>query len=162
KTRKFFAEKTNPVLLIDFAGHKVFETATVDVNILMFTMDKNQQKTRACIVKEKVLKNLSVFIRQSGSECSFFGSESWVILSPIEQSIKAKIEAVGTPLKDWNINIYRGVLTGYNKAFIINGKKKNELIAEDPKSAEIIRPILRGRDIKRYGYDFADLWLINT
>jgi len=89
-------------------------------------------------------------------------SESWVILSPIEQSIKRKIEAVGKPLKDWDINIYRGILTGYNEAFIINGKKKDELIAEDPKSAEIIRPILRGRDIKRYGYDFADLWLINS
>ncbi|MGV4448647.1 Eco57I restriction-modification methylase domain-containing protein, partial [Ornithobacterium rhinotracheale] len=67
-----------------------------------------------------------------------------------------------TPLKDWDINIYRGILTGYNEAFIINGERKDELIAQDPKSAEIIRPILRGRDIKRYGYDFADLWLINT
>lgn len=83
-------------------------------------------------------------------------------MSEIEQRIKSKIEAVGTPLKDWDINIYRGILTGFNEAFIIDGKKKDELIAEDPKSAEIIRPILRGRDIKRYGYDFADLWLINT
>ena len=64
------------------------------------------------------------------------------------------------PLKDWDINIYRGILTGYNEAFIIDGKKRDELIAEDPKSAEIIRPILRGRDIKRYGYDFADLYLL--
>jgi hypothetical protein len=62
----------------------------------------------------------------------------------------------------WNLNIYRGVLTGCNEAFIIDGIKKDELIAKDPKSAEIIRPILRGRDIKRYGYDFANLWLINT
>jgi len=69
---------------------------------------------------------------------------------------------VGVPLKDWDISIYRGILTGYNEAFIIDGKKKDELIAEDPKSAEIIRPILRGRDIKRYRCDFADLWLINT
>ena len=88
--------------------------------------------------------------------------DSWVVLSPIEQSIKAKIEAVGTPLRDWDINIYRGVLTGYNEAFIIDGNKKDKLIAEDPKSADIIRPILRGRDIKRYSYEFADLWLINT
>ena len=65
-------------------------------------------------------------------------------------------------MKDWDINIYRGVLTGYNEAFIIDGETKEKLIAEDPKNAEIIRPILRGRDIKRYGYDFADLWLINT
>ena len=84
-----------------------------------------------------------------------------MILSPIEQSIKRKIEEAGTPLKDWDINIYRGILTGYNEAFIIDGKKKDELIAEDPKSAEIIRPILRGRDIKRYSYDFADLWLLH-
>ncbi len=66
------------------------------------------------------------------------------------------------PLKDWDINIYRGILTGYNEAFIIDGKKKDELIAEDPKSAEIIRPLLRGRDIKRYSYEFADLYLITT
>jgi hypothetical protein len=85
-----------------------------------------------------------------------------VILSPIEQSIKAKIEAVGTPLRDWDINIYRGILTGYNEAFIIDGATKERLIAEDAKSAEIIRPILRGKDIKRYGYEFADKWLINT
>ena len=85
-----------------------------------------------------------------------------MILTPIEQRIKAKIEAVGTPLKDWTINIYRGILTGYNEAFVVDGKKKDELIAEDPNSAEIIRPILRGRDIKKYVYDFADLWLINT
>ncbi len=93
---------------------------------------------------------------------SIFSSESWVVLSEIEQRIKDKIEAVGTPLKDWNINIYRGILTGYNEAFIIDGKKKEELIAKDPKSAEIIRPLLRGRDIKRYSYEFADLYLITT
>ena len=74
----------------------------------------------------------------------------------------AKIEAVGTPLKDWDIKINRGILTGYNEAFIIDGERKTALIKEDPKSAEIIRPLLRGRDIKRYGYEFADLYLITT
>jgi methylase of polypeptide subunit release factors len=160
-TRRFFAENTNPEKLIDFAGVKVFESATVDTNILMFSKDKNRQQTEACVVKKDGIKDLSVFIRQSSVKCGF-GTDSWVVLSPIEQRIKAKIEAVGTPLKDWDIQIYRGILTGYNEAFIIDGKKKDELIAEDPKSAEIIRPILRGRDIKRYGYEFADLWLINT
>ncbi|GHT75260.1 hypothetical protein AGMMS50262_10020 [Bacteroidia bacterium] len=160
-TRKFFVENTNPEKLTDFAGVKVFESATVDTNILLFSKDKNRQQTQACIVKKEGIKDLSVYIRQNSTVCSF-SAESWVILSPIEQRIKAKIEAVGTPLRDWNINIYRGILTGYNEAFIIDGKKKDELIAEDLKSAEIIRPILRGRDIKRYGYDFADLWLINT
>ena len=89
-----------------------------------------------------------------------FTAESWVILSPIEQSIKAKIEAVGVPLKDWDIQINYGIKTGFNDAFIINGETKEKLIAEDPKSAEVIRPILRGRDIKKYTYEFADLYLL--
>ena len=85
-----------------------------------------------------------------------------MILSDIEQRIKTKIEAIGTPLKDWDIQINYGIKTGFNDAFIINGEKKAELIAQDPKSAEIIRPILRGRDIKRYGYEFAGLYIITT
>ena len=111
---------------------------------------------------------MSVFVQQHHSVCSFTASDSWVILSEIEQSIKRKIEAVGTPLKDWNINIYRGVLTGYNEAFIISTEKKNEILEncqtedERKRTEELIRPILRGRDIKRYGYDWAGLWLINT
>ncbi|MBQ9173957.1 MAG: restriction endonuclease, partial [Bacteroidales bacterium] len=112
---------------------------------------------------------MSVFVQQNCSICDFpEGSDSWVILSPIEQSIKRKIEAVGTPLKDWDINIYRGVLTGYNDAFIISTDKRNEILAnclsedERKRTDELIRPILRGRDIKRYGYEWAKLWLINT
>ena len=107
-------------------------------------------------------------MQQSGSVCEFSNSDSWVILSPIEQSIKRKIEAAGTPLKDWDINIYRGVLTGYNEAFIISTEKRDEILAncqsedERARTAELIRPILRGRDIKRYGYNWANLWLINT
>ena len=107
-------------------------------------------------------------MQQQHSINSFSSSDSWVILSEIEQSIKRKIEAVGTPLKDWDIQIYRGVLTGYNEAFIISTEKRNEILAncqseqERAKTEELIRPILRGRDIKRYGYDWAGLWLINT
>src|SRR5690606_26688575 len=160
--REIFINKVDPILLIDFAGQKIFESATVDTNVLLLSKQKNRQKTLACTIKDKVLNNLSVYVRQHAQLCSFDTIETWTILSPIEESIKRKIEAIGTPLKDWDINIYRGILTGFNEAFIIDGKKKDELIAQDPKSAEIIRPILRGRDIKRYGYNFADLWLINT
>ena len=87
-------------------------------------------------------------------------------MSSIEQSIKRKIESVGTPLKDWDINIYRGVLTGCNEAFIISTEKRDEILAnceteeERARTSELIRPILRGRDIKRYGYEWANLWLI--
>jgi type II restriction/modification system DNA methylase subunit YeeA len=111
---------------------------------------------------------MSDFVLQQGQVCEFSSSDSWVILSEIEQSIKRKIESVGTPLKDWDINIYRGVLTGYNDAFIISTEKRDEILSnceteeERQRTEELIRPILRGRDIKRYGYDWAGLWLINT
>ena len=104
---------------------------------------------------------MSIFVRQNAIAMEYT-KDAWAILNPIEQSIKAKIEKYGTPLKDWDITINYGIKTGCNEAFIISGEKRKELIAEDPKSDEIIRPILRGRDIKRYGYEFADLWLIAT
>ena len=91
-----------------------------------------------------------------------------MVLSPIEQSIKRKIESVGKPLREWDIKIFRGVLTGYNDAFIITTERRNEILSncktdeERQRTEEIIRPILRGRDIKRYSYDWAGLWLINT
>jgi hypothetical protein len=105
-------------------------------------------------------KHFSVFVRQQGNVCAFSNAESWVILSDIEQRIKEKIERIGTPLKDWDIQINYGIKTGFNEAFIIDGAKRKELIEQDPKSDEIIRPILRGRDIKRYNYEFADLYLL--
>ena len=99
----------------------------------------------------------------------FSASDNWIVLSPLEQSIKKKIEAVGTPLKDWkDIKIYRGVLTGCNEAFIIDSAKREEILLncqsdeERERTAELIRPILRGRDIKRYGYVDNGLYLINT
>ena len=111
---------------------------------------------------------MSDYFSENQTKTEFRNCDSWVILSPIEQSIKRKIEEVGTPLKDWNINIYRGILTGYNEAFIISGEKRTELLAacgtekERIRTDELIRPILRGRDIKRYTYEFADLYIIAT
>ncbi len=160
--RKFFAQKTNPIALIDFAGQRIFENATVDTNILLAQKAPNQGSTQACLIKEKWQSSLAGYVAQHQATCQFQTADSWVILSPIEQRIRQKIERIGTPLKDWDIKINYGIKTGYNEAFIIDGKKKDELIAADPKSAEIIRPILRGRDIKRYGYEFADLWIIAT
>ena len=171
KTRGFFTSKTNPKLLIDFAGVQIFESATVDTNILLLAKEENAHKTQCCTTGKEIkdcLNNLSDYVQQHSSEMDFSGSESWIILSKIEQSIKRKIESVGTPLKDWNINIYRGVLTGCNEAFIISTDKRNEILDncntedERKRTDELIRPILRGRDIKRYGYDWANRWLIAT
>ena len=168
KLRNLFATRTNPTLLIDFAGVKVFESATVETNILLFSKAKNQHSTKCAIIDKSGAKNLSLFIQQHYSHCDFSANESWIILSSIEQSIKRKIEAIGIPLKDWNIKINYGIKTGFNDAFIISTEKRNEILSkcineeEKQRTAEIIRPILRGRDIKRYGYNWANLWLINT
>jgi hypothetical protein len=111
---------------------------------------------------------MSYFVEQNHTVCDFSNSNSWVILSPIEQSIKRKIETIGTPLKDWDIQINYGIKTGYNDAFIIDTAKRDEILAncvnadEYKRTEELIRPILRGRDIKRYGYDWANLYLIAT
>lgn len=88
--------------------------------------------------------------------------ELWTILSAIEQSIKKKIESIGTPLKDWDIRINYGIKTGLNEAFIISKEKRDELVKADPKSDEIIRPILRGRDISKNSYEWAGLYIIAT
>ena len=99
---------------------------------------------------------------------SFKSDDTWSILSEIELSIKQKVENAGVPLKNWDVEMYRGVLTGFNDAFIITSDKREEILLncadaiERERTAELIRPILRGRDIRRYGYEWADLWLINT
>ena len=110
---------------------------------------------------------MSVF-RQHAAPCAFPADESWVILSPIEAAIKRKIEAVGTPLSEWDISINYGIKTGCNEAFVITTARRDEILAacrdeaERERTAELIRPILRGRDIKRYGYEWAELWVIGT
>lgn len=164
KLRNYLAENTTPKLLIDL-GPGVFETATVDTNILLFKKGKINDICIACSVKNNLNKtgiSLKEYVLKNKIDLNNFTDDAWIILGKIEQNIKDKIEKVGIPLKDWDIKINRGILTGYNEAFIIDGKKKDELISKDPKSAEIIKPILRGRDIKRYGAVFADLWLIST
>ena len=155
--RKFFSRK-NPLKLIDL-GPGIFNTATVDTNILLIENSEPKKialKALTLTDKEK-LNSLS---DKDFTVLTDLSEDSWIILSPEEYRIKQRIEQIGTPLKDWDIKINYGIKTGYNEAFIIDGATKDKLIETDSKSAEIIKPILRGRDIKRYKAEFADLWLI--
>ena len=163
-SRKYFAEQTQPKILIDLAGEKVFENATVDVNILLLQKAAYTQNTYALRGGLECLKDRSGLLERKNEAVNiiFPRNSSWVILSPIEQRIKEKIEKVGVPLKDWDIQINYGIKTGCNEAFIIDKTKRDELIKQSPNSVDIIRPILRGRDIKRYSYDFADTYLLNV
>ena len=171
KTRGFLADHTDPKLLIDFGGIKIFENATINNNILLFCNGENQHKccsVSSSTIDQHSLSNLSYFVEQHHIIADFSTSDAWIILSPIDASIKRKIEAVGTPLKEWNIQINYGIKTGCNDAFVIDTAKRDEILAnceseeERQRTEALIRPILRGRDIKRYSYDWAGLWLIAT
>ncbi|MCB0510060.1 MAG: Eco57I restriction-modification methylase domain-containing protein, partial [Bacteroidetes bacterium] len=119
--RKYFITHSNPLILIDFGGFQVFESATVDTNILIGEKNLFENKVQTCVLKKGIgLKNMSDYFRQNCNLNSFNTDSSWVVLSSIEYEIKQKVENAGRPLKDWDIQMYRGVLTGYNDAFIIN------------------------------------------
>ncbi len=159
KLRKFFSE-LNPKILIDL-GPGVFKSATVDTNILLIEKNENQISLKA-LTYYSDLKSINEAMSNDAITLKKVSHDAWFIGNSAEISLKEKIERIGKPLKDWDVNIYRGVLTGLNEAFIIDTPTKERLCAEDPKSAEILKPILRGRDIKRYSYEWAGLWIIAT
>lgn len=111
---------------------------------------------------------MSDFILHNSSFSTFSDGTSWIILSYLEKNIRNKIDTIGTPLKKWNISIYRGILTGYNEAFIITSEKRDQILLscsndkERNQTAKLIRPILRGRDINKYSYDWKNWYLIST
>jgi hypothetical protein len=157
--RKFF-NAYNPRLLVDL-GPGIFESATVDTNILIIEKKKNQGQLAGLTLNAEARDaDLSDFISDNKNILPKMGDDAWFIGNQAEQNLKEKIERIGKPLKEWDVNIYRGVLTGLNEAFIIDTATYDRLVAEDPKSAEILKPILRGRDVKRYAYEWAGLWLI--
>ena len=150
KLRDYFATLTQPIQLLDM-GPDVFD-ATVDTNILLFqnTGVDNPTDFRAVSIGadfDKQTGNIARYLINNGATMEIPAKgEPWAIFSSAELALKRKIEDIGIPLKDWNINIYRGIITGCNEAFIIDEAKRRQLIAQDPKSAEIIKPLLRGRD----------------
>ena len=164
KTRAYFAEKTNPIKVIDFGKLQNFESATVDTNILIFSRQKNQEQTIATKFKQNFdpkKESIEEYIQQNFIHFNHLSKKAWVILDKEAFEIKRKIESVKN-VKNWGNNIRRGVLTGYNDAFIISAETKDSLIKADPKNAEIIKPVLRGKNIKKWKANFDDLYLIST
>ncbi|MCK9333366.1 MAG: Eco57I restriction-modification methylase domain-containing protein, partial [Candidatus Cloacimonetes bacterium] len=165
KLRNLLRNNTCIHTLIDFGGYKVFESATVDTNIILYT--KNLPTVNYMLDFVNIPSNMkpellsqSIYNTRSSLIQNKLKDSGWTLADNAILKLKDKIEAAGKPLKDWDITIYRGVLTGCNEAFIIDTPTKERLCAEDTKSAEVIRPILRGRDISRYQYKWAGLWII--
>ncbi|EAL2459985.1 class I SAM-dependent DNA methyltransferase [Campylobacter lari] len=172
--REFLLKNTTILEYIDLNGIKVFDSATVDTSILSFQKAKSKDnKFKYLSLNNELLKNYDFEIQTIKENLNIsqnsLSKESFTFNDESTNALKAKIEKYGTPLKDWHgLNINRGILTGLNEAFIITTEKKDEILAnckdedERKRTAKLIRKMLRGRDIKRYSYEWAELWIINT
>ncbi len=155
---------------------KVFESATVDTSIIHFIKQPPLKESVFNYYeptendKENLKNTPSLLMKQNALQ-----TESFIFANTTLLDLRDKMEKSGTPLKDWGIQIYRGILTGCNEAFIIPTEKRDEILkncddlqkdergmSERERTIELIKPILRGKDIKRYSYEWAHLWVINT
>ena len=152
-----FIESQNPRQLVNL-GASVFDSVTVNTCILLINRAPNKKALQAAEVQHATQQ----FPPTEWTDICPANGETWIVLSENERSIKDKMETAGTPLKAWDVSINYGVKTGLNDAFIIDEATKQALIDEDPQSAEIIKPVLRGRDIHRYWAKWAGLGLIDT
>nr|WP_231223824.1 class I SAM-dependent DNA methyltransferase [Helicobacter pylori] len=169
KLREWLLKKTTLVSYMELNALKVFESAAVDTSIMNFI---KQEPPKESVFeyyeptpndKDDLKSTPSLSMKQNA-----LSTESFIFANATLLDLRDKIESVGTPLKDWDIQIYRGILTGANEAFIITTEKREEILnacktQEERKRTEaLIKPILRGKDIKRYSYEWAGEWLINT
>ncbi|GAA8340522.1 class I SAM-dependent DNA methyltransferase [Helicobacter pylori] len=169
KLRELLLKKTTIVSYMELNALKVFESATVDTSIMSFIKQTPPKESQFNYYEptpndKNDLKNAhSLSMRQNA-----LSTESFIFANATLLDLRDKIESVGTPLKDWDIQIYRGILTGANEAFIIPTEKRDAILnacktQEERKRTEaLIKPILRGKDIKRYSYEWVGEWVINT
>ena len=133
----------------DFTGINVFKEASVDTCVI--------QIKKEFMGKNEVFVDDTYYMEQSRLD-----SNSFIFNSPDVLNLREKISHDGTPIKDLDIEINRGILTGFNEAFIIDEKTKNRLIKEDSNNKEIIKPLLRGRDINKWKIMYKNLYLIHS
>ncbi|BAW50857.1 class I SAM-dependent DNA methyltransferase [Helicobacter pylori] len=169
KLRELLLKKTTIVSYMELNALKVFESATVDTSIMSFIKQEPPKESGFKYYeptpddKNDLKSARSLSMRQNA-----LSTESFIFANASFLDLRGKMESVGTPLKDWDIQIYRGILTGANEAFIIPTEKREEILnacktQEERKRTEtLIKPILRGKDIKRYSYEWVGEWVINT
>jgi adenine-specific DNA-methyltransferase len=163
--RKYLSENTNPLQLIDFGQSKVFDNATVFVNILLTEKAANQYQTQTYLKeKENEESKWLDSVTENFTERKDLGIESWTLsnTTSYQNAIKKKGIAIVELIQEEKLLINRGITTGFNDAFHIQQKDKDKLLAADAKNADIIKPLLRGKDIKRYNYQFDSWYIINA
>jgi len=159
--RNYFLKKANPLILIDFGINRVFD-ATVDCNIILIQNSKNNNTFKICKISGKFTKNsnISDYLYQNLIPNLKLSDNTWLLLGNEASQLKEKIEYKGIPLSEFSVKIYRGIGNGLNKAFIIDSKKKNELIEVDEMSIDIIKPLVKGNDIEKFNVNWRNLYLI--
>ncbi|WRF43918.1 class I SAM-dependent DNA methyltransferase [Helicobacter pylori] len=169
KLRELLLKKTTIVSYMELNALKVFESATVDTSIMSFIKQAPPKESSFKYYeptpddKNDLKSARSLPMRQNA-----LSTESFIFADASFLDLRDKMESVGAPLKDWDIQINYGIKTGANEAFIITTEKRNEILnacktqEERKRTDALIKPILRGKDIKRYSYEWADLWVINT
>ncbi|GAA7224957.1 class I SAM-dependent DNA methyltransferase [Helicobacter pylori] len=165
KLRELLLKKTTIVSYMELNALKVFESATVDTSIISFIKQTPPKESRFKYYEptpdDKNLKSNSLSMRQNA-----LSTESFIFANTTLLDLRDKMEGVGTPLKDWDIQINCGIKTGANEAFIVPTEKRDAILnacktqEERERTEALIKPILRGKDIKRYSYEWADLWVI--
>ncbi len=169
KLREWLLKKTTIVSYMELNALKVFESAAVDTSIMNFIkqtpLKESDFKYYEPTPNDKDdLKNTPYLSMKQNT----LSTESFIFANATLLDLRDKMESVGTPLKDWGIQINYGIKTGANEAFIIPTEKRDAILnacktqEERERTEALIKPILRGKDIKRYSYEWADLWVINT
>ena len=162
KLRQYFIEQANPKILIDFAGFKVFESATVDTNILLIEKGSNKKSLQAVHFKNDYKKGDSIpeYIKNHSILLSEINKDSWFIGGAVEINLKNKIELSGKTLEDWGLKISRGIVSGLKNTFEVDNNFYNHAIKTDPSYKEAIKPILHGREISSYEINSRNSFLI--
>lgn len=162
--RKYIKENTNPLILIDFENSQIFDSAVVESNVIVLEKNIYQGNLRAlnfCFDSSQY-SDITSYFNDNYVTLDSLNDSGWIISSSEVSLLRAKLEKDSTPLKQLKQHIYIGIINGFNEAFIINSQTRDRLIEEDARSTEIIKPLLRGRDVGRYYYVWHNLWLINT
>ncbi|WP_372557557.1 Eco57I restriction-modification methylase domain-containing protein [Helicobacter pylori] len=169
KLRELLLKKTTIVSYMELNALKVFESAAVDTSIMNFIkQDPSKESDFRYYEPTPDDKNDLKSARSLPMKQNALSTESFIFANTSFLDLRDKMESVGTPLKDWDIQINYGIKTGANEAFIITTEKREEILnacktQEERKRTEtLIKPILRGKDIKRYSYEWAGEWVINT
>lgn len=169
KLRELLLKKTTIASYMELNALKVFESAAVDTSIMSFIkqppLKESDFKYYEPTPDDKDdLKNTPYLLMKQNA----LSTESFIFANATLLDLRDKIESIGTTLKDWDIQINYGIKTGANEAFIIPTEKREEILnacktqEERERTERLIKPILRGKDIKRYSYEWAHLWVINT